>query len=196
MLNSVALTGRLTRDVDLRYTQSGTAVGSFTLAVDRQFRSANGERETDFINCVIWRKSAENFANFTKKGSLVGVEGHIQTRTYDNAQGQKVYVTEVVVENFALLESRATTQQRPSEPANPAGQGNQNYGGGQQFGNNQPQNPPNFGSQGAPSNAPSSNPGQNPAAGQNQGNNGNAANPDPFANNGKPIDISDDDLPF
>lgn len=116
MLNSVALTGRLTRDVDLRYTQSGTAVGSFTLAVDRQFRSANGERETDFINCVIWRKSAENFANFTKKGSMVGVEGHIQTRTYDNAQGQKVYVTEVVVENFALLESRATTQQRPSEP--------------------------------------------------------------------------------
>ena len=129
MLNSVALTGRLTRDVDLRYTQSGTAVGSFTLAVDRQFRSANGERETDFINCVIWRKSAENFANFTKKGSMVGVEGHIQTRTYDNAQGQKVYVTEVVVENFALLESRATTQQRPSEAANPAGQGNQNYAG-------------------------------------------------------------------
>ncbi|QVI34786.1 single-stranded DNA-binding protein [Lacticaseibacillus chiayiensis] len=197
MLNSVALTGRLTRDVDLRYTQSGTAVGSFTLAVDRQFRSANGERETDFINCVIWRKSAENFANFTKKGSLVGIEGHIQTRSYDNAQGQKVYVTEVVVENFALLESRATTQQRPSEPANPAGQGNQNYGGGQQFGNNQqPQTPPSFGSQSAPNNAPSSNPGQNPAAGQSQGNNGNTANPDPFANNGKPIDISDDDLPF
>ncbi|CAD7483651.1 single-stranded DNA-binding protein [Lacticaseibacillus paracasei] len=198
MLNSVALTGRLTRDVDLRYTQSGTAVGSFTLAVDRQFRSANGERETDFINCVIWRKSAENFANFTKKGSMVGVEGHIQTRTYDNAQGQKVYVTEVVVENFALLESRATTQQRPSEPANPAGQGNQNYGGGQQFGNNQPQNPPSFGSQGAPNNASSSSPGQNPAASQNQGGNSaaNPANPDPFANNGKPIDISDDDLPF
>ena len=198
MLNSVALTGRLTRDVDLRYTQSGTAVGSFTLAVDRQFRSANGERETDFINCVIWRKSAENFANFTKKGSMVGVEGHIQTRTYDNAQGQKVYVTEVVVENFALLESRATTQQRPSEPANPAGQGNQNYGGGQQFGNNQPQNPPSFGSQGAPNNASSSNPGQNPAASQNQVGNSaaNPANPDPFANNGKPIDISDDDLPF
>ena len=167
------------------------------MAVDRQFRSANGERETDFINCVIWRKSAENFANFTKKGSLVGIEGHIQTRSYDNAQGQKVYVTEVVVENFALLESRATTQQRPSEPANPAGQGNQNYGGGQQFGNNQqPQNPPSFGSQSAPNNAPSSNPGQNPAAGQSQGNNGNTANPDPFANNGKPIDISDDDLPF
>ena len=82
--------------------------------------------------------------------------------------------------------------------ANPAGQGNQNYGGGQQFGNNQPQNPPSFGSQGAPNNASSSNPGQNPAASQNQGGNSaaNPANPDPFANNGKPIDISDDDLPF
>jgi len=67
LLNSVSLTGRLTRDVDLRYTQSGTAAGSFTLAVDRKFKSKNGERETDFVNCQIWRKSAENFANFTKK---------------------------------------------------------------------------------------------------------------------------------
>ena len=113
MLNSVSLTGRLTRDVDLRYTQSGTAVGSFTLAVDRKFKSKNGERETDFVNCQIWRKSAENFANFTKKGSLVGVEGHIQTRTYDNAQGQKVFVTEVIVDNFALLESRQASQNSP-----------------------------------------------------------------------------------
>ena len=113
MLNSVSLTGRLTRDVDLRYTQSGTAVGSFTLAVDRKFKSKNGERETDFVNCQIWRKSAENFANFTKKGSLVGVEGHIQTRTYDNAQGQKVFVTEVIVDSFALLESRQTSQNSP-----------------------------------------------------------------------------------
>lgn len=110
MLNSVALTGRLTKDVDLRYTQSGTAVGSFTIAVDRQFRSANGERETDFISCAIWRKSAENLAKFTHKGSLIGVEGHVQTRTYDNAQGNKVYVTEVIVENFALLEPRQTSQ--------------------------------------------------------------------------------------
>lgn len=108
MINSIALTGRLTSDVDLRYTQSGTAVGSFTLAVDRQFTNSSGERETDFINCVIWRKSAENFANFTHKGSLIGVEGHIQTRTYDNNQGQRVYVTEVVVENFTLLEPKGT----------------------------------------------------------------------------------------
>ena len=113
MLNSVSLTGRLTRDVDLRYTQSGTAAGSFTLAVDRKFKSKNGERETDFVNCQIWRKSAENFANFTKKGSLVGVEGRIQTRTYDNAQGQKIFVTEVIVDNFALLESRQASQNNP-----------------------------------------------------------------------------------
>lgn len=118
MLNSVALTGRLTKPVDFRYTQSGTAVGSFTIAVDRQFRSANGERETDFINCAIWRKSAENFANFTHKGALVGIEGHIQTRTYDNAQGQRVYVTEVIVENFALLEPKGSLQGQPTQPTN------------------------------------------------------------------------------
>ena len=125
MLNSVSLTGRLTKDVDLRFTKSGTAVGSFTIAVDRQFRSANGERETDFINCAIWRKSAENLAKFTHKGSLVGVEGHIQTRTYDNAQGNKVYVTEVIVENFALLEPRQTPHESHERAANnPAVQGN------------------------------------------------------------------------
>ena len=132
MLNSVALTGRLTKDVDLRYTQSGTAVGSFTIAVDRQFRSANGERETDFINCAIWRKSAENFANFTHKGSLVGIEGHIQTRTYDNAQGQRVYVTEVIVENFALLEPKGPSQGQPTQPTNQGYESDQPAGHAQQ----------------------------------------------------------------
>lgn len=126
MLNSVALTGRLTKDVDLRYSKSGTAVGSFTIAVDRQFRSANGERETDFINCAIWRKSAENFANFTHKGSLVGIEGHIQTRTYDNAQGQKVFVTEVIVDNFALLEPKQTSQSNGSPQRNQSASANTN----------------------------------------------------------------------
>ena len=105
MINNVSLTGRLTRDIDLRYTQSGTVVGTFTLAVDRQYKR-DGEPTADFISCVIWRKSAENFVKFTRKGSLVGVEGHIQTRNYDNNQGQRVYVTEVVVDNFALLESK------------------------------------------------------------------------------------------
>lgn len=107
MINRAVLTGRLTRDVELRYTQSGVAAGSFSLAVDRNFKNANNERESDFINCVIWRKSAENFANFTHKGSLVGIEGRIQTRNYENKQGQRVYVTEVVVENFALLEPKS-----------------------------------------------------------------------------------------
>lgn len=106
MINRAVLTGRLTRDPELKYTQSGNAVCSFALAVDRQFRNQNGDREADFINCVIWRKSAENFANFTHKGSMVGVDGRIQARNYENRQGQRVYVTEVIVDNFALLESR------------------------------------------------------------------------------------------
>lgn len=115
MINRAVLAGRLTRDPEVRYTQSGTAVATFILAVDRQFTNQQGQREADFINCVIWRKSAENFANFTHKGSLVGIEGRIQTRNYDNKQGQKVYVTEVVVENFALLEHR--TQGNESQDA-------------------------------------------------------------------------------
>lgn len=106
MINRTVLTGRLTRDPELKYTQQGTAVLSFTLAVDRQFKNNNNERETDFLNCVIWRRSAENFAKFTHKGSLVGVDGRLTTRNYDNKQGQKVYVTEVTVDNFALLDSK------------------------------------------------------------------------------------------
>lgn len=107
-MNNVNLIGRLTKPVDLRYTQSGVAYGMFTIAVNRRFKNQNGEREADFINCVIWKKSAENLANFTNKGSLIGVSGAIQTRNYDNQQGQRVYVTEVLVENFDLLESRKT----------------------------------------------------------------------------------------
>jgi single-strand DNA-binding protein len=106
MINRVVLVGRLTRDPELRYTTNGAAVASFTLAVNRQFTNSQGEREADFIDCVIWRKAAENFVNFTKKGSLVGIDGRIQTRNYENKQGQRVYVTEVVVDNFSLLESR------------------------------------------------------------------------------------------
>ena len=104
MINRTVLTGRLTKDVDLKYTQSGQAVASFTLAVDRQFTNAQGEREADFIQCVIWRKAAENFQKYTHKGALVGIDGRIQTRSYDNQQGNRVYVTEVVVDNFSLLE--------------------------------------------------------------------------------------------
>lgn len=111
MINVTALTGRLTRDAELKYTQSGDAVAQFGLAVNRPFKNQNGEREADFINCVIWRKNAENFASFTHKGSLVGIVGRIQTRNYENQQGQRVYVTEVVVENFSLLEPKHDSNQ-------------------------------------------------------------------------------------
>ena len=144
MINNVVLVGRMTRDAELRYTPSNVAVATFSLAVNRNFKGSNGERETDFISCAIWRKSAENLAKFTHKGSLIGIEGHVQTRTYDNAQGNKVYVTEVIVENFALLEPRQTSQESQQRSAN------------------------------------------NPAAAS-QGNG--------FANNGQPVDVSDD-LPF
>ncbi|WP_010053685.1 single-stranded DNA-binding protein [Carnobacterium maltaromaticum] len=122
MINRVVLVGRLTKDADLKYTSSGTAVASFTLAVNRQFTNQSGEREADFINCVVWRKQAESLANFTRKGSLIGVEGRLQTRSYDNQQGQRVYVTEVVVDSFSLLESKAANEERqqPQQTNRPA----------------------------------------------------------------------------
>lgn len=117
MINNVTLVGRLTKDVELKYTPSNVANVSFTLAVNRTFKNANGEREADFINCVIWRQSAENFANWAKKGALIGITGRIQTRNYENAQGQRVYITEVVAENFQMLESR--NQQQGQQQAQP-----------------------------------------------------------------------------
>lgn len=129
MINRAVLTGRLTKDLELRYTQSGAANGTFTLAVNRQFTNQQGQREADFINCVIWRKSAENFASFTHKGSLVGVEGRIQTRNYENQQGQRVYVTEVVVENFALLEPRSQNEPQMTASTQPQGQPQQPFAG-------------------------------------------------------------------
>ncbi len=110
MINNVVLVGRLTKDVELRYTPANQAVATFTLAVNRTFKNANGEREADFINVVIWRQAAENLANWAKKGALLGITGRIQTRNYENTQGQRVYVTEVVSENFQMLESRNQQQ--------------------------------------------------------------------------------------
>ncbi len=115
MINNVVLVGRLTKDPDLRYTQNGTAVASFTLAVNRSFTNQQGEREADFISCVIWRKSAEALATYAKKGTLIGVTGRIQTRSYENQQGQRVYVTEVVCDNFQLLESKRATEERQQQ---------------------------------------------------------------------------------
>ena len=110
MINNVVLVGRLTKDADLKYTPSNVAVATFTLAVNRNRKNENGDREADFINCVIWRQSAENLANWAKKGSLIGITGRMQTRNYENQQGQRVYVTEVVAESFQLLESRTARE--------------------------------------------------------------------------------------
>lgn len=110
MINNVVLVGRMTKDAELRHTPSNVGVATFTLAVNRNRKNENGEREADFINCVIWRQQAENLANWAKKGALIGVTGRIQTRSYDNQQGQRVYVTEVVVESFQLLESRSSIE--------------------------------------------------------------------------------------
>lgn len=115
MLNNVSLVGRMTRDAELRYTPSNQAVATFSLAVNRNFKSQNGEREVDFINCVIWRQQAENLANWAKKGALIGITGRIQTRNYENNQGQRVYVTEVVADNFQLLEFNKQNNQGHSQ---------------------------------------------------------------------------------
>ena len=111
MINNTVLVGRLTKDPELRYTASGTAVATFTLAVNRSFTNQNGEREADFINCVIWKKPAETMEKYAKKGTLIGIVGRIQSRNYENQQGQRVYVTEVVAGNFQLLESRQQSDQ-------------------------------------------------------------------------------------
>lgn len=113
MINNTVLVGRMVRDAELRYTPNNQAVATFTLAVNRNFKSQNGEREADFINCVIWRQQAENLANWAKKGALIGITGRIQTRNYENQQGQRVYVTEVVAENFQLLESQKERGNQP-----------------------------------------------------------------------------------
>jgi single-strand DNA-binding protein len=105
MMNRVVLVGRMTKDPELKYTPNGVAVCTFTLAVNRPFKT-NGETEADFINCVVWRKPAENVANFLKKGSLAGVDGRIQTRNYEGQDGKRVYVTEVQAESVQFLEPK------------------------------------------------------------------------------------------
>ncbi|WP_278849671.1 single-stranded DNA-binding protein [Thomasclavelia spiroformis] len=110
MINRVVLIGRLTRDPELRRTPQGDAVTSFTLAVNRNYTSKDGQEQADFINCVVWRKPAENVERYCSKGSLVGVEGRIQTRSYDNQQGQKVFVVEVLCDSVQFLDTRKSDQ--------------------------------------------------------------------------------------
>lgn len=156
MLNRVVLVGRLTKDPDLRYTPQGTPVVTFTLAVNRTFTNQSGQRDADFINCVAWRRTAENVANFLKKGSMAGVDGRLQTRTYDNNQGQRVWVTEVLADSVQFLESKNKNQ-------------NETNPGSDQGFKGQSNNREGFADVGA--------------------------GRDPFTD-GKPIDVSDDDLPF
>ncbi|BFH65960.1 MULTISPECIES: single-stranded DNA-binding protein [Paenibacillus] len=159
MLNRVILIGRLTKDPELRYTPAGVAVTQFTLAVDRPFTSQGGEREADFIPVVTWRQLAETCANYLRKGRLTAVEGRIQVRNYENNEGRRVYVTEVIADNVRFLESNR-------EGGSGGGQGpreDSSFGGGNRENNNYSRN---------------------------------NSNQDPFFDDGKPIDISDDDLPF
>src|SRR5690625_2132839 len=157
MLNRVVLVGRLTKDPDLRYTPNGVAVANFTIAVNRPFTNQQGNREADFLNCVVLRRPAEHLANYMKKGSMIGVDGRVQTRTFEGQDGKSVFVTEIVADSVQFLESKGSSQGRGEDPS----------------GFQQTQNQNQF---------------------QNQNQNQNTDNP--FKDNGEPIDISDDDLPF
>ncbi|EPU1811122.1 single-stranded DNA-binding protein [Listeria monocytogenes] len=160
MMNRVVLVGRLTKDPDLRYTPAGVAVATFTLAVNRTFTNQNGEREADFINCVVWRKPAENVANFLKKGSMAGVDGRVQTRNYEDSDGKRVFVTEVVAESVQFLDPKNN---------NVEGSTSNNY-----------QNQANYSNNNKTSSYRAD----------------TSQKSDSFANEGKPIDINEDDLPF
>lgn len=164
MMNRVILTGYLTKDPDLKYTRTGVAVCTVTLAVNR----THGNRdEADFISVVVWRKQAENLANYMRKGGMMGVDGRLHTRNYKDSDGKRVYVTEVIAETISFLTRPPNSQQSQSNSQfQHAGHG------GNQWGN-----------QGGWQQGQSSN-------------QGNRFGDDPFSGNGQPIDISDDDLPF
>ncbi|MEK4487866.1 single-stranded DNA-binding protein [Psychrobacillus sp. FSL H8-0484] len=169
MINRVVLVGRLTKDPELRYTPSGVAMARFTLAVNRTFSNQQGEREADFINCVVWRKQAENTANFLKKGSLAGVEGRIQTGSYEGQDGKRVYTTDVVADSVQFLEPRSSSGDRSQGGQTPSfGGGGQQQNSYPTYQQNQPMNQQNY----------------------------TRVDEDPFANSSGPIEVSDDDLPF
>ena len=112
-MNKVILIGRLARDPEMRTTPSGVATTSFTIAVQRNYANAQGDREADFISCVAWRKQAENIAKYCSKGSQVAVEGRIQTRNYDAQDGTKRYVTEIVAEEVEFLSTKSQDGDAP-----------------------------------------------------------------------------------
>lgn len=179
----MTLIGRLTRDPEFSQTGNGVSLVRFSLAVERNYTNAQGERSTDFINCVAWRGLAETISKLTVKGSLVGITGRIQTGSYQNNEGRTVYTTDVVVDNFQILEPKSVTDQRRQDAGQSGGYSNNQYANpasGNNFGGN------NF------------NHAQN---GQNNVNNspfsGATSFPNnPFEKNDDITDISDDDLPF
>ncbi|MDJ1110654.1 single-stranded DNA-binding protein [Macrococcus sp. S115] len=143
MINRVVLTGRLTKNPEFRVTTSGVSVATFTLAVNRMFTNDQGEKQADFINCVTFRKQAENVNNFLSKGSLVGVDGRLQSRSYDNKEGQRVFVTEVICDSVQFLEPKNSqnqqnnsVQQANHTQTNNNNQNNQNVNRGQNNANN------------------------------------------------------------
>jgi single-strand DNA-binding protein len=168
-LNHVILIGRLTRDPELRYTNSGIAVTKFALAVDRNFTNQQGERETDFINIITWRVLAERCANYLKKGSLIAIRGAIQTGKYENQEGRTVYTTDVVADEVRFLDPKNRNESVESS----AGAGSFNK----------------------EASYPNANLSANQNPNEQSGYDRKPMN-DPFAGDGKPIDISDDDLPF
>lgn len=131
MINRVILVGRLTKDPEYRQTPSGVSVATFTLAVNRSFTNSQGEREADFINVVVFRKQAENVSKYLSKGSLAGVDGRIQSRNYENKEGRRVFVTEVVADSVQFMDSKGSNQQN-----NQSQQQGQAPAGNNPFGNN------------------------------------------------------------
>lgn len=126
MINRVILVGRLTKDPEYRQTPSGVSVATFTLAVNRSFTNSQGEREADFINVVVFRKQAENVNKYLSKGSLAGVDGRIQSRNYENNEGRRVFVTEVVADSVQFMDSKGSDQQnnQPQQQRGQAPEGN------------------------------------------------------------------------
>ena len=186
MINRVVLVGRLTKDPELRYTTNNIANLRFTVAVNRQFTSQNGERQADFIGCVAWRAQAENMAKFLRKGSLIGVEGRIETGSYQAQDGQMRYTTDVIADSVQFLEPRSAQGGGGMQ----SGFGGGGAGGADHFNQNQ------FSNTHAPqpqqsSSFPSSNNSSNANSFPSTVNNNNNV---PDFNS--TIDISDDDLPF
>ena len=147
MLNRVVLVGRLVADPELRHSPAGVGIANFTVAVNRTFTNQQGEREADFINCVCFKRVAENLANYQKKGNLIGVDGRIQTRSYEGQDGKRVYVTEIVADSVQFLEF--------NKKEGESTRSNQNANTGQ-----------------------------------------TKANDSPLENQGEPVDLKDEDLPF